>query len=68
MEKEVSQLLLHCAEVLVLDRLDQLVRLFQKERLECLLGLLLVPGAAVLAPKGFHQADQFGEFFHILIL
>ena len=58
LEEEVAQLTREVLAVPALDRLHYLVGLFDRHRLEALVGLLPVPGAASRRPQPGDQGDE----------
>jgi hypothetical protein len=60
LEEQVPQLFLYSRRVVRLDGLDELVGLLDEVGLEGLVGLLLIPGAAL--PELVHDAEEFLEF------
>jgi hypothetical protein len=56
LEQNVTKFLEKSFVILVIDRVDQLITLFQQMRLERCVGLLAVPWATIRCP-------QFGDYF-----
>ena len=64
LDQHVAQLLAHVREVIPVNRLQQLAALVDQAAGEALVGLLLVPGAAVSAAQPGHGVPQIVDRAH----
>ena len=58
LEGEIAQLLTQAINILTIDRLQDLVGLFEQVGLQRFMGLLPVPRTPVRRPESGHEADK----------